>query len=165
VLASGAARVGVDGVDGAGKTTFAGELAARLEGFGRLGADDFLNPPAARYARGRASPLGFFLDSYDLAALRAAVLAAPGPVIVDGLFLHRDELRDLWDYSVFLDVPEALSVARCLARDGPLPAGVGDRYVGGQRIYLERCDPRSRATLVIDNSELSAPVPGRRRSA
>jgi len=62
-------RVGIDGVDGAGKTTFADELAAALAPFGRpvirAGVDGFHHPRAVRYRRGRESPEGFFRDSYD----------------------------------------------------------------------------------------------------
>ena len=147
----------IDGVDGAGKTVFADELASVLGATARVRADDHLNPAHVRHARGRDSPLGFFLDTYDLGALRAAILAAPPPAIVDGLFLHRDELRDLWDYSVFLSVPPEVSVARCFARDGPVRPDAGDRYAGGQRIYFARCAPWTRATRVVDNTDLTSP--------
>lgn len=64
--------------------------------------------------------------SHDLVtdqALDPPVLtAAPGAVLVmDGLFLHRDELAGVWDLSVFLQVPFAVSVARLAARDGSHP--------------------------------------------
>ena len=49
--------VAVDGLDGAGKTTFADLLAPRLDRpVVRVRADDFLNPAAVRHARGRESP-------------------------------------------------------------------------------------------------------------
>jgi uridine kinase len=191
-------RVAVDGVDGAGKTVFADELAGVLEPSGRqvirVSADDFLNPRAVRYRLGRTSPEGFFLDSYDYAALHRWVLdpLAPGgsrrfrrrafdldadrPVevdeehaagdailVLDGLFLHRDDLHRLWDYSVFLEVPFTVSLARCAARGttsaSPDPAAPSNRrYVGGQQIYLSRCEPQRRATRVIDNTVLATPA-------
>jgi len=50
-------RVGIDGVDGAGKTTFADALATTLQQQGRpvvrVSVDDFHHPRAIRYARGR----------------------------------------------------------------------------------------------------------------
>ena len=147
------ARVGVEGVDGSGKTTFADELATAYRRSGRevhvVHLDDFLNPRAVRYRLGRSSPEGFVRDTYDLAAVRELVLApleagreqvivprafdhvADRPVradsvrvgryavvVVEGLFLHRPELRESWDVSVFLDVPFGVSVARLAARDG-----------------------------------------------
>jgi uridine kinase len=73
--------VGIDGVDGAGKTTFADALAAHLGGRPvlRVSVDDFHHPRATRHARGRLSPEGFWLDSFDYAALRSRVLNPVGP--------------------------------------------------------------------------------------
>ncbi len=67
--------VAVDGVDGAGKTTFADRLAPRLDRpVVRACEDDFLNPAAIRHRRGRESPEGFFRDTYDLALLGRLLL-------------------------------------------------------------------------------------------
>ncbi len=87
--------------------------------------------------------------------------APPGAVLLlEGIFLHRDELRTYWHYSVFLDVAFAVSIPRGAARDGgdPDPASpYNRRYVEGQRIYFARCRPRERASIVIDNTVLDAP--------
>lgn len=76
-------RVGVDGIDGAGKTMFADELAQFLITSGRTviraTVDSFHNPRATRYRRGRESPEGYFLDSYAYAQLRAVLLDPLGP--------------------------------------------------------------------------------------
>jgi len=70
--------VAVDGVDGAGKTTFADELAEPLRASGRTviraSVDVFHNPRAIRYRQGRESPRGFFEDSYDYRLLAALLL-------------------------------------------------------------------------------------------
>ena len=76
-------------------------------------------------------------------------------VIVEGMFLHRDELHQWWDRSLFLDVPFSVSVRRMAERDGTSPDPGHPslhRYVEGQRIYLSRCRPADRATHVIDSS-------------
>jgi uridine kinase len=81
-------------------------------------------------------------------------VAADAVVIVEGMFLHRDELVDLWDVSVFLDVPFEVSVAWMADRDGTNPDPEDPsvrRYVEGQRIYLARCKPAQRATHVVAN--------------
>lgn len=190
----------MDGVDGAGKTVFADELAAVLVGLGRLvirvTVDAFHNPRAVRYRRGRDDPRGFYLDTFDYRQLRHVLLdplsrggdgryrtavfdyvtdlpvdtgwrqAPPGAVLVlDGIFLHRAQLRRYWDYSVFLRVGFAVSTARMARRDGgsPDPAAPSNRrYVQGQRLYLDQCRPQLRATVVVDNEDLAAPavVPG-----
>nr|WP_256127870.1 uridine kinase [Arthrobacter sp. SDTb3-6] len=81
--------VAIDGVDGSGKTTFAAAYATALEVLGRpvvvIHADDFLNLRAVRHRRGRDSPEGFWLDTYDYAALERDVLAPFGPR-GDGLY-------------------------------------------------------------------------------
>lgn len=181
------ALVAVDGVDGAGKTTFASALARAVEGAGRpvvvVHEDDFLAPREVRHRLGRSSPEGFFRDSYDLAALVGLVLdplrpggdrrirrrffdhrtdapvdvaaeevPAEAVVVVEGMFLHRDELVDRWDWSVFLDVPFAETARRMARRDGSHPDPghpAMRRYVEGQRLYLASCEPRERASVTL----------------
>jgi uridine kinase len=74
----GVVRVAVDGVDGAGKSTFADELALVLHASARAviraSVDSFHNPRSIRYRQGRESPQGFFDDSYDYAALTTLLL-------------------------------------------------------------------------------------------
>jgi uridine kinase len=179
--------VAVDGVDGAGKTTFCDELAAVLRARGRevvrASVDDFHHPRAVRWERGQTSPEGFFLDSFDHERFAEHLLvpfaagkpfrrashdlatdeyvdapfesASPSAILlVDGVFLHRDELVDHWDFSVFLSVEFAVSVARMAKRDGS-PSDPDDprnrRYVEGQKLYFAKCDPARRADLVIDH--------------
>lgn len=79
------ARVGIDGVDAAGKTTLANELVPFIEDRGRP-------------------------------VIRASI---------DGF--HN-------------------------------PAKVRQRYIPGQRLYLQQCHPQQNATLVIDNNDLSNPI-------
>lgn len=156
-----------------------------------LHADDFLNPSSIRHARGRTSPLGFFLDTYDYKAFVKRVLDPLGPegngayasrsydlnrdarlepewqlaspeavVIVEGMFLHRIELRNRWVASVFLDVPFEETAKRMAARDGtnvdPEHPSM-HRYVEGQRIYFAREQPWERATYVVDNTDFFDP--------
>jgi len=189
-------RVGIDGVDGAGKSIFGDELARVLSAGGRriirASVDGFHHPRALRYRLGRQSPEGYFRDSYDYARLKALLLdplspggsahyrtavfdhrtdqpvsvpeaqATPGDILVfDGIFLHRPELRGYWDYSVFLEVGFAVSMARCAQRDGTSPdplAPDNQRYVEGQRLYLRECAPSRHATIVINNESLESPV-------
>lgn len=171
-LAGRRARVAVDGVDGAGKTWFADDLARVLTGRGiavqRLSIDDFLAPTVVRYARGRRSPEGYWLDSHDLPRFVRAVTAEgqAGVVVVDGIFLQRDELVDLWDLRLYLEVPQEVAFARMARRDGRSgdPAAKENvRYSEGQKLYLAECDPASRAHLVVDNTDFGTPALVRRR--
>jgi uridine kinase len=76
-------RVAIDGVDGAGKTMFADELAQTLapsrRPIIRASVDSFHNPKAIRYRRGRESPEGFYLDSYNYSALKQMLLDPLSP--------------------------------------------------------------------------------------
>jgi uridine kinase len=199
--ATGFRRVAIDGVDGAGKTHFGDELATELTSRGvpviRASVDGFHHPAAHRYRKGRRSPEGYFLDSYDYDRLVALLLAPLGPdgsgeyvrqvhdvhaerpveavveraepgsvLVLDGIFVHRDELIGCWDYSIWLDVPFEVSVPRGAARgygDPDPKADSNHRYIEGQRLYLTKCRPQQRATIRIDNTDLNHPTVTRNR--
>ena len=139
-------RFGVDGVTASGKTTFADRLAALLGGAARISIDDFHRPEQARY----------YPDSFDLAAFRAAVLAAPTPLVADGVFLFHPELLDLWDVKIFLRCDREVARERGLARDaGRMKDAAGryaNRYVPGETQYLEEVGPEALADVVIDTT-------------
>jgi uridine kinase len=122
--------------------------------------DDYLNPPVVRYHRGRHSPVGYWLDSVNTTQLRDAIESAERKVIVEGIFLHRDELVDLWDFSVYLHAPFKVTTRRTAPRDAAQGRLSGDlsRYVEGQRIYLRRCEPWDRASRIIDNTRPGSPM-------
>jgi len=189
----------VDGVDGAGKTTFADGLAEAFAESGsavyRASIDGFHRPRAERYARGRDSAEGFYRDSYDYATFRrvlidpfregaqtsgstgfqlaaydvardapveAAWVTAPrdAVLIVDGIFLLRPELRGVWNWSLWLEVPFAVSYARMALRDGSDPdpdAPANARYRGGQELYRREARPSAAASAIVDNSDLAHP--------
>jgi uridine kinase len=71
-------RVAIDGKDAAGKTTLADHLAAALvdgpQEVVRAGIDGWHNPKEVRHKRGRLSPEGYYLDSFDLAHLQKELL-------------------------------------------------------------------------------------------
>ena len=113
------ARVGIDGVDGAGKTVLADELAAILVPSGRpiirASVDGFHHPRSVRYRRGRDSPEGFFRDSYDYAALTAALL---GPLRPGGDGVYRREIFDVDADRAVSAPPERAAAGSILLFDG-----------------------------------------------
>ncbi|MBN2503090.1 MAG: hypothetical protein JXB38_20100 [Anaerolineales bacterium] len=193
-------RVALDGVDAAGKTTLADELAPLLQTRGRpairASVDYFHNPREIRYQRGRGSPEGYFYDSFNYEAVRKLLLEPLGPtgirqyqrgcfdhetdrlkeyplehapedaiLLFDGVFLLRPELLDYWDYKIFVDIDfETMTeraVQRHVAEYGPDPdvrARNLTRYVPGQQLYLETCQPKQHANLIFDNRDINAPT-------
>jgi uridine kinase len=76
-------RVAIDGIDAAGKTTLANELALLIEEHGRVviraSIDGFHRPRAERYRQGPDSPQGYYEDAFDYALLQEALLQPLGP--------------------------------------------------------------------------------------
>jgi uridine kinase len=144
-------RIAVDGIDCAGKSTFADRLGALLLAE-RISVDDYLRPTEQRYAR-EFEPEGYYYDAFDNAAFRAAVLAAGEPLVADGVFLQRPELDDLWSLRIWVDISFEDALERAAIRDADLFDDVRERYerryFPGQRLYLAEVDPRSRADIVV----------------
>jgi uridine kinase len=159
------ARIAIDGPDAAGKTTLADEVEKLLgEPVVRISGDAFLRPQRERYRRGRESPEGYYEDSFDHAALRASIAAATGLVIVDGVFLFRPELDDLWSFRLFVQISEEESLRRGARRDRALhPSHAAAehlyrvRYLPAQRMYEARVRARDRADIVLVNETPAAP--------
>ena len=158
--------IGIDGPDAAGKTTLADRFAAVHPGpVRRVSADDFVRPRAERYRRGELSPEGYYRDLFDLPALTAACDGGAATVVVDGVFLLRPELRDLWTFSVYLRVSESETLRRALVRDvaefgsaGEVERRYRTRYLPGQALYRRDADPEGRADVLVDNEDVAAPT-------
>jgi uridine kinase len=85
-------------------------------------------------------------------------------VLFDGIFLNRDELFSLWDLSIFLDISFDTMLQRARSRDlalypteDELRKRYEERYIPGERLYLEQCRPQERAHIVIDNNDYRQP--------
>lgn len=192
-------RVGIDGIDAAGKTTLANALVAVLQRRRtviRASIDGFHNPKAIRHVRGSLSPEGYYYDSFNYGALKNLLLVplgedgngeyqtatfdfrtdspissrqchAPADAILlfEGVFLFRPEIVNLWDVKIFLEITFGESVSRASQRDQYLFGTVEavrerylQRYVPGQRHYLETCHPTEQADMLIDNNNVDNPV-------
>jgi uridine kinase len=187
-------RVAVDGIDAAGKTTLANELAstiqARRRPVIRASIDGFHRPRAERHWRGPDSSEGYYRDSFDYPALREALLVPLGAagsrryrpavfdyrtdrplsvseteapddavLLMDGVFLLRPELNDLWDYRIFVAVPFDVAMERAVLRDTMVFGSTEmvevryrQRYCPGQQLYFAEADPHKRADAIVENS-------------
>jgi uridine kinase len=88
-------RVGIDGVDAAGKTTLAKELIKPLEQRGRhvirASIDGFHNPQQVRLRRGSESPEGYYYGSFNHESLISRLLDPLGP---NGARRYREAIFD-----------------------------------------------------------------------
>jgi uridine kinase len=185
----------VDGADAAGKTILADQLAGLLPTPVRASLDDFHHPRAHRHALGRSGETVWERSFDYAAIRRELVdpwrsgvgaayrprrhdlatdswvedgpsrVPAGGVLLVDGVFAQRPELGHPWDLVVYLDVPDAVRVARMAVRDGSSPNPDHPdqrRYLGAQRIYDVACRPRDAADVVLDNADPDHPSVVRR---
>lgn len=76
-------------------------------------------------------------------------------VIVEGIFLQRKEFNNIFDYTIYIDVPEEVRLQRVLKRD----TYIGDeqqiidkyknRYFPAEHRYIEEYQPKKNADFVI----------------
>ena len=71
-------------------------------------------------------------------------------LLFDGVFLQCPELRPHWDVAIWVDASFEVTVGRAIRRDAAndteaevLRGLYQRRYVPGQLIYMERCQPGS----------------------
>ena len=182
--------VAIDGPDAAGKSTLGDRVSGHVaRPCIRASLDDFHRPSAERRARGELSPDGFYHDafvtgllepmkagsekvcvrSYDLdrekPERRLATVPTTAALVVDGLFMLRQRLRESWDASVYLHVPESVTLRRAVRRDARRFGSEQNvvrrytaRFLPAQAVYCRDADPVSAASLVVDNSDPDRPL-------
>lgn len=161
----------------------------------RLEMDHFHQPKAFRTRRGNLSPEGYYYDSFDydfiireiLEPIKAGCKTIPTQlfdyktessllekrvtlnhdtvIIFDGVFMLRDQLKDYWDYTIFLDISFDEALKRGLRRDihhfkdqQQLVERYNKRYLPGQSLYLSEAKPKANADLVIDHQDFRNPI-------
>lgn len=176
--------LGIDGPDAAGKTTLGDAVAPRI-GLPclRASVDGFHHPAVVRHARpyeesfdvetvvqrllvpfraGAPTVLQRAFD-YRTDAVEEHVQDVPerAILVLDGVFLHRAELRPHLDVSVYLDVPPDEVLRRARIRDAGMPdleQRYAERYLPAQARYRPE-----RPDLVVDNTDPQRPVLLRQR--
>ncbi|WP_127125299.1 hypothetical protein [Georgenia sp. SYP-B2076] len=177
-LGDGMLRVAIDGPDGAGKTTFSRDLDDALRPLvddraevHRFSADHVLIPLQQRRSPEAADPRWLYEHVYDLDRIRSMAAGAPDfdargcVLLVDGMTLQRPELAELWDVTVYLTVPENVTVERIVALtsaseepDAEVETRYWERYLPALRLYNDAVDPMSRSDIVIEMSDFERPT-------
>lgn len=96
---------------------------------------------------------------------RQTTVVAPrdAVLVVDSVFGMRPQYDDCWDLRIWLEVAPELALARGIERDAEREGRSTaerlhrDRYQAAERIYVAEVDPRAKADVVIDNSDLAVP--------
>lgn len=169
---TGRILVGIDGVDGADRTTFARDLAAAIRDRGvaaaALSLEDF---------RVRDDERAPDAQPYDVDAFRRLVLTPyrrgeavpidhadpfePGEravLVVEGAFLHRRDLVGLWHASAWLQVSRAVARQRAADRDGvPVEDPRLGREADAVAHYFRELDPRRIANATFDLADAAHP--------
>lgn len=81
-------------------------------------------------------------------------------LLVDGVLAQRPELRDYWDFVIFVYVGFDEAYRRMAVRDHAAADPThpdNARYYGVQRYYLSTYRPDQSADVVLDNSEVEHP--------
>ncbi len=92
-------------------------------------------------------------------------LAFAGSILIfEGVMLFRDELADFFDYKILVHVSHEVALERAKVRDLEHFGGMeqllkkyNQRFIPGQRLYQEQCDPRSLADVVLGNEDWARP--------
>lgn len=96
-------------------------------------------------------------DSYLLSEINVPVGSI---VIVEGVFLQRQELKGIFDYMIYIDIPENIRFNRVLERDRyignkqQIKSKYENRYFPAEHYYTELCSPSENADYIIPMSEI-----------
>ena len=179
--------IGIDGLGGSGKTTLAGKLKMQLENAIVFHIDDFIYPRNIRYDESVTEweayyykqwryeylikkilhpvisgltvdeSMEFYNKETDQYIQKWITIPVGTQVIIEGVFLQRKELRNYFDYVVYVDVNKNTRLRRVLNRDTyigtkeEITAKYEQRYFPAEEMYVKEYDPGRLADLVITN--------------
>jgi hypothetical protein len=160
--APGTVWIGVDGLGGAGKTTFAALIERAVPRAGVVHVDDFAAPWIAEWDYGRfrsdvvAPLLAGRTARYQRFDWPTETLAEwhelePGHVIVtEGVSSTRPETGVPWALTVWVEAPRDVRLQRALDRDGPelMPRWLDD-WMPSEDAWAARAHPLDWIDLVI----------------
>ncbi len=117
-----------------------------------------LGPGGSR--RYRTSVIDLHTDVATTAPLRTAPDDAV--LIVDGTFLQRPEIRDMWDERIWIDTAPEIARRRGVERDADALGGkeaaerlFARRYHAASRLYIDSIAPAQCATVIFRNGHPS----------
>jgi uridine kinase len=176
--------IAIDGLGGAGKTTFVNELKNRLKNILVIHIDDHIVERSKRYDTGHEQwyeyyqlqwdtvyleeqlykrihqndehlYLPFYNKNQDTCTNKTIHLSPDHIVLIEGVFLLREEWKHYYDFIIFLDCPKEIRYERVLERDtyiGNVTERLKkyqERYWIAEDYYLTKQSPLKLAHSVI----------------
>ena len=169
--------IGIDGLGGSGKSTFAKELIESMENTEIVHMDDFYKCENMRKEPKSNSEIGFFFDwrklenevlipftndleisfqKYDWSSDSLKYwqnISKNSNVIVEGVYATRKELSKYYDLKIWIDCPSEICLERGIDRDGiEMKEYWQNVWMKQENEYLEKHKPFLVADLNISGS-------------
>jgi uridine kinase len=153
--------IAVDGPGGAGKSMLAARLAEALGGAQVLQTDDFAsweNPfdwwrraiDEALEPLSRNEPASFRRTDWENEGRERWRNVNPAEFIVlEGVSASREAFQPFLTYSIWVETPRELRLARGLERDGEDARPQWKRWMAEEDAYVERERPQERADVIV----------------
>ena len=180
--------VALDGLSGAGKTTLVTQLQQHFQNAVVIHIDDHIVEHAKRYNTGYVEWIEYYNLQWDLPFLTKILLQAirdNAPylqlpyylkemdttiektvmlqpnciVLIEGIFLLRNEWKHYYDFSIFLDCPKEVRFQRVCEREkyvGDMQERIkkyNNRYWPAEEYYLKTQKPLDVADFVLQSHE------------
>jgi uridine kinase len=157
--------IAIAGRGGAGKTTLAARISARLEHASVVHTDDFARPGIPgwdwRFTQQVIEPLlrnePAQYQRYDWGSDQLAEwhrVEPGGVLIVEGVSSTRRELDVAWDLTIWVEAPTPERLRRGIARDGEHTRQQWEEVWEPQEdAYIESQHPDQRADVIVDLSD------------
>ena len=152
--------VAVDGPGGAGKSSLAAWLAHRLGGVPTIHTDDFaswddplgwwprlLSEVLEPFAAGRRAE--FVPTSWDGRSRDPVVVEPADFAILEGVSSSRAAFRPFLSYSIWVETPRELRLARGLARDGEGMRTQWEEWMAAEDRHIADERPAEHADLIL----------------
>ncbi|WP_326824759.1 uridine kinase family protein [Streptosporangium sp. NBC_01756] len=178
--------IGVDGGGGSGKSTLARALVAHLSQASLVHIDDLYRPSSSPERRPDhpwyGTVAGFFdwrrlqhqvvdplrdgreaaYERYDWhtdSLAETLTVPARGYVVIEGISVTREELREAYDLRVWVETPYEVRLARGIERDGESARDMWEKeWMPADAEYAQATAPHKHAHLVLDGAAVLGDV-------